>query len=311
LEYKETGTGIKTKPTEEIRQEIKRDEDVRKSITISRKRLAGILGGLIGIIASVFAVLYFSNIIGGGKLTKEIEKSIAVLPFVNESPVDSNKHFINGVMEEILNRLQTIKEFRVLSRTSTDQYKGPDRPTMPEIARKLGVSYVVEGSGQKYGNIFTLRVQLIRAKGKETHIWGKTYNEEIWEVKDYVRIQSQIAQAIALELKTVISPEEKQLIEKTPTTSLTAYDFFQKGRDEYIKYWIHNDNREALEKAEGLYYKALEYDSAFAKAYTGLQEYIGTSIFSKIISQRIFKILLLFFAIMLLPLIINYQMHIL
>ena len=76
LKYKEPRIDVKTKPAEETRQEIKSTENVKKDITISRKRLAGILGGSIGIIASVFAVLYFSNIIGGGKQTKEIEKSV-------------------------------------------------------------------------------------------------------------------------------------------------------------------------------------------------------------------------------------------
>jgi len=266
LKYKETGADIKAKPVEDIRHSIKGTEDANKSIQIPKKKLIGLVSGLILLIVIVILVLFLTKIIGDGKQIKELEKSIAVLPFINESPVDSNKHFINGVMEEILNNLQTIKEFRVLSRTSTDQYKGPDRPTMPEIARKLDVSYIVEGSGQKYGNIFTLRVQLIKAKGKESHIWGKTYNEEIREVRDYVRIQSQIAQAIAAELKAVITPEEKQLIEKTPTANLTAYDFYKRGRE----YWIDNRDREALQKAEDLYNQALQYDSTYAQAYTGV-----------------------------------------
>ena len=66
-------------------------------------------------------------------------------------------------MDEILNNLQKIKDFRVLSRTSAEQYRGTDKPTIPEIAKKLDVNYIVEGSGQKYGNKFRLRVQLIRA----------------------------------------------------------------------------------------------------------------------------------------------------
>jgi TolB-like protein len=88
------------------------------------------------------------------------EKSTAVLPFLNESPVDSNKYFINGIMEEVLSNLQKIKDIRVVSRTSTDQYQRLDRPTIPEIAKNLDVSYIVEGSGQKVGNKFRLRVQL-------------------------------------------------------------------------------------------------------------------------------------------------------
>ncbi|TAL68227.1 MAG: hypothetical protein EPN88_07190, partial [Bacteroidetes bacterium] len=204
--------------------------------------------------------------------SEQLEKSIAVLPFINESPVDSNRYFINGIMEEVLTNLQKIKDLRVLSRTSTDQYKGTDRPTIPEIGKKLGVSYVVEGSGQKYGNTFRLRVQLIKAKGKEAHLWAKSYEQEIKETRDIFNIQSQIAQSIAAELKTIITPEEKQLIEKTQTANLTAYDFYQRGYEEFTNY-THDyptTNREALGKAGDLFKQSLKYDSTFARAYLGL-----------------------------------------
>jgi hypothetical protein len=146
IKHRNSGAAIAVRPYEEIRQEIESAEKIRKSTTIPKKRLAGIISVIIAVILIVFVVLYLSN--------KELEKSIAVLPFINESPVDSNRHFINGIKEEILNNLQTIKEFRVLSRTSTDKYLGPDRPTIPENAKKLNVSCVVEGSGQKFGNTF-------------------------------------------------------------------------------------------------------------------------------------------------------------
>jgi TolB-like protein/Tfp pilus assembly protein PilF len=271
LKYKEPRTDVKTKPFEETRQEIKSTENVKKDITISRKRLAGILGGSIGIIASVFAVLFFTNIIGSGKKIQELEKSIAVLPFINDSPVDSNKYFINGIMEEVLNNLQKIKEFRVLSRTSTDQYASTARPTIPEIAKKLDVNYIVEGSGQKYGNNFVLRVQLIAGK-KERHLWAKRYEEEIRTTSDLIMIQGEIAQSMATELKTVITPEEKLLIEKIPTVSLTALGYYQKGEEERKKYENNLSTREALDRADELYKKALEYDPSFAQAYVGMAQ---------------------------------------
>ena len=126
LKYKETGTDIKAKPAEEIRQEIKSTEDVKKDITISRKRLAGILGGSIGIIAAVFAVLYFSNIIGGGKQTKELEKSIAVLPFKLLSDEPDKQYLADGMMDAITLHLSKIKDLRVMSRTSVEQYRETD-----------------------------------------------------------------------------------------------------------------------------------------------------------------------------------------
>jgi TolB-like protein len=173
-------------------------------------------------------------------------------------------------MEEVLINLQKIKEFKVISRTSTEQYKGPDRPTIPEIAKKLDVNYLVEGSGQKYGSKFVLRVQLITGKN-ERHLWGKSYDRKIQQTTDIISLQGEIARLIAGELKATITPEEKHLIEKTPTSSLTAYDYFKRGRDEHWRYHFDREkNNKLLENAKDHYLKALEYDSTFAQAYTGL-----------------------------------------
>src|SRR4030066_687995 len=158
----------------------------------------------------------------------KLEKSIAVLPFINDSPDQENTYFINGVMEEILNNLQKIKDLRVISRTSAEQYRGQKRP-ISEIAQELGVNYIVEGSGQKYGNSFRLRAQLIMAE-HESHLWGESFQQKITDVEDIFSIQIKIAESIAEELKAVISPEEKRLIEKIPTDDIDAYDAFLKGK---------------------------------------------------------------------------------
>jgi TolB-like protein len=171
-------------------------------------------------------------------------------------------------MEEILASLSKIHDLRVISRTSVEPFRGTNK-LASEIAKKLKVDYIVEGSGQKYGSTFRLRVQLIDAS-RDKHIWTESYEQEIIEVKDIFRIQSQIAKSIATELQTVMTPEEKQLIEKIPETNLTAYDFYWRGREEYGKYEIYKGNLEAATKAEVFYRRALEYDSTFAQAYTGL-----------------------------------------
>ena len=162
-----------------------------------------------------------------------LEKSVAILPFRNDSTSDENTYFINGVMEEILNNLQRIREIRVISRTSVEQYRNQIK-SIPEIARELGVNYIVEGSGQKYGNSFRLRAQLIMAE-HESHLWGESFQQKITDVEDIFNIQTKIAESIAEELKAVISPKEKQLIEKLPTTDLTAYDAYLKG-----KFYMYN-----------------------------------------------------------------------
>jgi len=226
--------------------------------------------------AVVIAVLLAINFINKWRLNTDVtklEKSIAVLPFINDSPSDSNQYFINGIMEEILNNLMKIKDLRVLSRTSTTHYQGTDRPTIPEIAKKLNVNYIIEGSGQKYGNTFILSIQLIAAN-KEKHLWGESYEEEIGEVRDYVRIRNKIARAIASELKAIITPEEKQLIEKVPTDNLEAYNLYLKGT-----YFYQKMTKEGLREAADYFEQALRKDPDFALAYIGLSQFNGSSTF--------------------------------
>jgi serine/threonine protein kinase len=199
-------------------------------------------------------------------LSHEPEKSIAVLPFINDSPDQENTYFINGVMEEILNNLQRIKSLRVISRTSVEQYR-ERKKSIREIAEELGVNYIVDGSAQQYGNNFRLRTQLIMA-AEETHLWGESFQQKITNVEDIFDIQTQIAESIAAELRAVISPEEKQLIEKIPTTDLIAYENYLKGKFAVYKY-----NAEDLALAMQYFEKAKERDPDFALAYAGIAMY--------------------------------------
>jgi TolB-like protein len=168
-------------------------------------------------------------------------------------------------MEEILNNLQKIKNLRVISRTSVEQYRGQGKP-IPEIAEELGVNYIVEGSGQKYGNSFRMRAQLIMA-AKESHLWGESFQREINDVKDVFNIQIKIAESIANELRAVISPEEKRLIEKIPTADLEVYDKYLKARS----YWS-DFTKESLFKAVEYLNSAVEKNPDWAPLYAGLAE---------------------------------------
>jgi TolB-like protein len=223
------------------------------------------------------------NLVGRNKQTEAptiLEKSIAVLPFKYISDEYEKQYLADGAMDDILLHLSKIGDLRVMSRTSVEQYRESAK-TATVICQELDVAYLLEGSFQKYGDQVRLIVQLI-TPGKEGHIWANEYNRN-W--KDIFSVQSEVAQTIARELQAVITPQEKQLIEKIPTSSLTAYDFYQRGREEYlnlldnIQYTISgtffrgedlSDIMESMEKSQGLYYRALEYDSSFAKAYTGL-----------------------------------------
>ncbi len=290
LKYKEAKAKFKEKPVEEIRKEEKNAEDVKTSTQVPHKRLGVWLSAVIMAIVIIIGVLYFTGVIK----KQELEKSIAVLPFRIESRDTTYLYFINGLMERVTTNLQLIKSFRVLSRTSMEQYRNTDK-TIPEIAREQNVNYILEGSGQKYGNSFSVTVQLIKAKGKESHLWAKAYDQEIREVNDYIKIISEIAVSVAAELKTALTPEEKQLIEKIPTSSLTADDFYQRGNEELTKYELDNRNKEALQNAEDSFLKALKYDATFAKAYTGLARvYLNKHFWNEYFSENFMDSALIF-----------------
>lgn len=198
-----------------------------------------------------------------GSLT---DKSIAVLPFINDSPDEENAYFINGTMEAILDNLSKIEDLRVVSRTSVEQYRDAPK-TIPEVGREMRVAYVLEGSGQKYGNQVRLTMQLIDA-AKDEHLWSNPYVREI-EVESIFALQSEIAQLVAREIQAVITPEEKQLIEKIPTTSQTAWEFYQRAADMHNKY-TDQKSSETFQKAVDLFKYSFEYDSVFALAYLDL-----------------------------------------
>jgi TolB-like protein len=253
---------------EETRKKIEPGQTV--IINQKSKRIPVILISLIVFISAVFVI--FKTFFSGeqDKAPANLEKSIAILPFRNDSPNDTNAYFINGLMEEILNHLQVIKDLRVISRTSVEQYRNTTK-SIPQIAKEQGVNFIVEGSGQKYGHSFNVRIQLIRAV-KENQLWSKSYDQEIRDASDILNVQSKIAQSIVSELKATITPEEKHLIEKVHTTNLNAYDFYQRGREELLKFWIEDNTDISLERAGKLFGRALEFDPAFAEAYAGQAE---------------------------------------
>jgi TolB-like protein/Tfp pilus assembly protein PilF len=201
------------------------------------------------------------------KFSEPIEKSIAVLPFhLLSAEPEKQQYLADGMMDAILLHLSKIEDLRVMSRTSVEQYRNPEK-TSPVIGRELNVEYLLEGSFQKSGDNVRLIVKLIRAN-KDDHIWSNEYDRN-WN--DIFTVQSEVAQAIARELNTVITPEEKQLIEKAPTENLTAYDFYQRGKEELEKYSSGNTStRKVIDRAEEMFKKALENDPSFAQAYIGL-----------------------------------------
>ncbi|TAL59557.1 MAG: tetratricopeptide repeat protein, partial [Bacteroidetes bacterium] len=204
------------------------------------------------------------------KSTEPVEKSIAVLPFKLLSDEPDTQYMADGMMDAILLHLCKIKDLRVLPRISVEQYRETTK-SAHDIGQELDVEYLLEGSFQKFGDKVRLIVQLINAS-KESHEWANEFNSR-WI--DIFSVQSEVAQTIARELHTLITPQEKERIERIPTTSLKAYDLYMKAsgfQKDYFRTFSLNSYQKAV-----MYYKAaLELDSAYARAYSGLAWTYGT-----------------------------------
>ncbi len=187
----------------------------------------------------------------------DLEKSIAVLPFINDSQDSTNIHIMNGLMESILINLQQIEDLRVISRTSVEKYRNLSK-TIPEIGDELHSNYFVEGSGQRIGDQIVLHVQLIEAP-TDRHLWAKKYQTDS---KDIFKLQREVALDIAHHVEASITPEEAKRMDKAPTQNTKAYELFLIGLDLF-----HQGNREALVEAIDYFKKAIELDPVFARAY--------------------------------------------
>jgi TolB-like protein/Tfp pilus assembly protein PilF len=152
------------------------------------------------------------------------DKSIAVLPFENLSEDKANAYFAEGIQDEILTRLSKIADLKVISRTSTQHYKS--RPeNLPEIAKQLGVTHILEGRVQKSGDVVRVNVQLIKA-ANDSHLWADTFDRKL---TDIFSVESEVAQAIADQLRAKLTGQEQQVIATKPTDNPEAYNAYLRG----------------------------------------------------------------------------------
>src|SRR5512132_642045 len=152
------------------------------------------------------------------------EKSIAVLPFQNLSRDPDNAYFADGIQEEILTRLASIADLKVISRSSTQQYQSKPR-NLGEIAKQLGVANILEGSVQKAADQVRVNVQLVNAQ-TDSHLWAETYDRKL---TDIFAVESEIAKGIAEVLQAKLSGREEQALAVKPTNNPEAYDAYLRG----------------------------------------------------------------------------------
>jgi TolB-like protein/class 3 adenylate cyclase len=158
------------------------------------------------------------------------EKSIAVMPFENRSEDKANAYFADGIQDEILTRLSKIADLKVISRTSTQHYKSAPE-NLAEIGRQLGVAHILEGSVQKSGDAVRVNVQLIKAEN-DSHLWADTFDRKL---TDIFSVESEVAKAIADQLRAKLTGQEEQVIAAKPTDNVEAYDAYLRGLAYYLK----------------------------------------------------------------------------
>src|SRR5438874_2298041 len=174
---------------------------------------------VIALVAVVGAMIWKSDLV-----QRPVTTGIAVLPFENRSEDKANAYFVDGIQDEILTRLSKIADLKVIAGTSTQHYKSTPR-NLPEIARQLGVAHILEGSVQKSGDTVRINVQLIKA-ANDSHLWADTYDRRL---TDIFSVESEVAKAIADQLRAKLTSHEEQVMAAKPTDNPEAYDAYLRG----------------------------------------------------------------------------------
>ncbi len=245
---------------------IKREKEIDRRVSRKTGRMLTVLivvaaAGAAGLMA--FRLLHSQQATEQGRQpapTAEIDrKSIAVLPFENLSEEKANAYFTDGIQDEILTRLAKIADLKVISRTSTQHYKSAPE-NLPEIARQLGVAHILEGSVQKSGDAVRVNVQLIKA-ATDSHLWADSFDRKL---TDIFAVESDIAKAIADQLRVHLTGREEQVMAAKPTDNAAAYDAYLRG----LAYTLRTQNTPANYLGAQKYLReAVRLDPKFALAW--------------------------------------------
>ena len=212
---------------------------------------------LVGLVAVVGWNVWKSELI-----YRPSAKGIAVLPFENLSLDPDNAYFADGIQEEILTRLASIADLKVISRTSTQQYQSKPR-NLSEIAKQLGVANILEGSVQKAVDQVRVNVQLINAQ-TDSHLWAETYDRRL---TDIFGVESEIAETIADTLQAKLTGSEKKQMSKKTTQNPEAYELYLRGRF----FWNKRTSAD-MKTALSYFEQAASVDPKYAVAYAGMAD---------------------------------------
>jgi eukaryotic-like serine/threonine-protein kinase len=222
--------------------------------------------GFVGLMAVGAGVFYATR--GRQASSAHPIDSIAVLPFVNASGDPEQEYFVDGMTEALIADLAKIRALKVISRTSAMQFKGVKKP-LPEIAEALKVEAVVEGSVSRSGDRVRITAQLIHAP-TDKNLWAESYDRDL---RDVLSLQSEVARAIAKEIKVTLTPQEQAMTAIARSVIPEAYQAYVKGR-----YFWNKRTPEAVKKATDYFEEAVRLAPEWPLAYAGLADaYFGMS----------------------------------
>jgi len=231
-------------------------------LALPKKRLHGLPWTTVGIVLAVLLALAVSWLFYSTRYSGPAIRSLAVLPLANLSNDRSQDYFADGMTDELITHLGQISALRVISRTSVMSYKGAQKP-LAQIARDLNVQAVVEGSIFRAGDRVRISVQLIRVPADQ-HLWAQSYEGDL---RDALALQSQVAQAIADQIRVTVSREERAALKKSKSVDPAAYDAYLKGR-----YYWNKRTADGLTQAIAYFKSSIAADSSYAQAYSGLAD---------------------------------------
>ena len=199
---------------------------------------------------------------GTASAPRQERPSVAVLPFVKMSGDPEQEYFSDGITEDIITDLSKVSGLFVVARNTVFTYKGKT-VEVPDVAKRLGVNFILEGSVRKAGSRVRVTGQLISAKDGG-HVWADRYDRDL---TDIFAIQDEITHAIVEQLKVKLLPQEKKNIAQAPTDNVEAYTYYLRGRQ-----FMQRHSRSNYQLARRMFARAVELDPLYARAYAGIAD---------------------------------------
>lgn len=245
-----------------------------------RRRRALLLGGVVLVIASLAAALLRLQpgeepraASAPGPAGIEAGSRVAVLPFDHFGPDPADEYLADGMTEELITRLSRVSGLRVIARTSVMPYRGAGR-SVADVGRELGVGYVVEGSVRRSGDRMRIAVQLVDAR-TEQHLWAENYEGEVERVLD---VQRKIAEAVVAALPVRPPESERRRLVERGTDDPSAHLLYLRGR-----HTLGRDDPVSFARARDLFERAIERDSTYARAWSGLSDALDRLVWARIV----------------------------